>query len=191
MATSVDRPPTLTFRPSTTTKLGTFRKRTARTRPFWIVATVRKRPDGTSTTTSVDGPVTGTSAASIGPGDQRDRAVPAGGAVAGVVKEDDAQLSPVIHGIRDKSAVHVGVPAWFEDEQLPDVVEMVERIAPLLEDGSASQRWDAAADDPKRLPCRVIVDGGHHQLPARDRNAHRLMVAQPGARPTRSIRAPG
>ena len=50
------------------------------------------------------------------PGHQRNRAVTAGGAVARVVEEHHAELGAVILRLRDKAAVHVGVPARLEDE---------------------------------------------------------------------------
>ena len=55
----------MTGKTSISTKLGTLRNRTERTRPAWTLATAIRRPDGASTTTSVDGPLSATIAASI------------------------------------------------------------------------------------------------------------------------------
>src|SRR6266513_3293099 len=93
------------------------------------------------------------------PGHQRDGAVAARRAVAGGVKEDYPELGAPIFRLRHESAVHVRVPAWLEDEKLADVIEVVERVAPLLEDRPAAQRRHAAADDAKGFAGGVIVDG--------------------------------
>ncbi len=67
------------------------------------------------------------------PGDERDRAVPARGRVAGVVEEDDAEVGAVVVRRDDVAAVHVGVAARLEDEQAAHVVEAREGVAPALE----------------------------------------------------------
>ncbi len=92
------------------------------------------------------------------PGDERDRPVPAGGRVARVVEEHDAEVRAPIVRLDDEAAVHVRVPARLEDEQAPDVVEACECIAPLVENRRAPERLDAAGDDPERLAARVVVD---------------------------------
>src|SRR5205807_6667177 len=79
----------------------------------------------------------------------------------------------------DGTAVHVRVAARLEDEELANVVEVVERVAPLLEDGASAQRGDAATDDAKRFSGGVIVDRAHHQAAAGRRFVHRFMLTQP------------
>ena len=68
------------------------------------------------------------------PGDERDRAVAAGGRVAGVVEEDDAEVGAVVLRLGHEAAVHVRMAARLVDEQLPDVVEVLERVPSLVED---------------------------------------------------------
>src|SRR5439155_10738050 len=90
------------------------------------------------------------------PGHQRNRAMTAGGAVARVVEEHHAELGAVILRLRDKAAVHVGVPARLEDESLANVVEMLQREAPLPEDGLSLEARHATADNAERLAGGVI-----------------------------------
>jgi hypothetical protein len=45
------------------------------------------------------------------------------------------------------------------DEQPPDVVEPLARVAALVEDSGAAERLDSAGDDPERLAAGVVVDG--------------------------------
>ncbi len=101
-------------------------------------------------------------------------------AVPRVVEEDHPQLRARVLRVGDETAVHVGVPARLEDQQLPDMVEVFERIAPLLEDGGAAQRWHTAADDPERLAGGMVVDGTDHEVAARRRCAHQLILPEPG-----------
>ena len=68
------------------------------------------------------------------PRDERDRPVAAGGRVARVVEEDDAEVGAVVVRLDDEAAVHVGVPARLVHEQAPHVVEPVVRVAALVED---------------------------------------------------------
>ena len=44
-------------------------------------------------------------------------------------------------------------------EQAADVVDVLGRIAPLVEDPRPRERLDAAGDDPEGLACGVVVDG--------------------------------
>ena len=67
------------------------------------------------------------------------------------MEEHDAEIGARVVRLDDEAAVHVGVPARLVDEQPPNVVEPLERIAPLVEDGGAARRLDAARDDPERL----------------------------------------
>ena len=97
------------------------------------------------------------------------------------MKEDDPELGAPVFRLRHEPAVHVRVTAWLEDQQLPNVIEVVERVAPLLEDGASAQRGNPAADDAKRLAGGVVVHGRHHQAATGRRFAHRLMLTQPAA----------
>ena len=72
--------------------------------------------------------------------------------------------------------------ARFEHEQLADVVLVLQREAPFLQDGLALESRNTAADDPKGLAGGVIVDGAHHQPPAGIRFAHRVILTQRGER---------
>jgi len=92
------------------------------------------------------------------PGDESDRPVPARCRVACVVEEHDAEIGAVVVAGHDVAPVHVGVAAWLVDEQLPDVIEPFERVAPTLEDRRAREGLDAAGDDPEGLAARVVVD---------------------------------
>ncbi len=98
------------------------------------------------------------------PRDQRDRAVAARGRVALVVEEHDAEVRPVVVGRRHERPVHVGVAARLVDQQPADVIEVVHRPAPALEDGPALEVGDAAGHDPERLAGRVVVDGPDRAL---------------------------
>src|SRR5439155_20072650 len=102
-------------------------------------------------------------------------------AVTGVAKEDHPELGAPVFRLRHESAVHVRVPARLEDEELADVIEVVECVAPLLEDRPAAQRRNAAADDAKGFAGGAIVYGTHHQAAASRRFAHRFMLTQPVA----------
>ena len=115
------------------------------------------------------------------PGDQRDGAVAARSAIAGVVEEDNSELGPVVLRLRDKATVHVGVPARFVHEQLADVVQMLQREAPLLQDGLSPESRHAAADDPKWFAGGVIVHGADHQISADHRIVHRVILTQPSS----------
>ena len=84
--------------------------------------------------------------------------MPAGGRVAGVVEEDDAEVGALVLRLGDEAAVHVGVAARLEDEQPPDVVEVLGGVAALVEDRPALERLDAAGDDAERLAAGVVVD---------------------------------
>jgi hypothetical protein len=96
------------------------------------------------------------------PRDERDRAVAAGGRVAGIVEEDDAEVGVLVVRLDDVAAVHVRVPARLEDEQPTDVVEPLERVTPFLQDRAAAERLHSSRDDPERLPAGVVVDGADH-----------------------------
>jgi hypothetical protein len=85
------------------------------------------------------------------PRDERDRPVPARGRVAGVVEEDDAEVGAVVVRLDDEAAVHVRVAARLVDEEPPNVVEPLERVAALVEDRRAARRLDTARHDPERL----------------------------------------
>jgi hypothetical protein len=91
------------------------------------------------------------------------------------MEEDHPKLGALVLRLCDETAIHVRVPAWLEDEQLADLVEVVERVAPLLEDGASAQGRDPTADDAKGFAGGVIVDGAYHQAAA-SRIAHRLML---------------
>ena len=71
------------------------------------------------------------------PRDERDRAVAARGRVARVVEEDDAEVGAIVLRLRHKAAVHVGVAARLVDEQAANVVDVLEGVAPLVEDRAA------------------------------------------------------
>ncbi len=92
------------------------------------------------------------------PRDERDRAVAARGRVARVVEEDDAEVGALVLGLGDEAAVHVGVAARLVDEQAADVVDVLEGVAPLVEDRASGEGVDAAGDDAERLAGRVVVD---------------------------------
>ena len=74
------------------------------------------------------------------------------------MEEDDAEVGALVLGLGDEAAVHVGVAARLVDEQAADVVDVLERVAPLVEDRAAGKRVDAAGDDAERLAGRVVVD---------------------------------
>jgi hypothetical protein len=73
------------------------------------------------------------------------------------VEEDDAEVGAVVVRLGDEAAVHVGVPAGLEDEQLANLVEPLECEAPLVEDRGALEPRHTAGDDAKRLACGVVV----------------------------------
>jgi hypothetical protein len=91
------------------------------------------------------------------PCDERDRAVPAGGRVARVMEEDDAEVGALVVGLGDEAAVHVRMSAGFVDEQLAHVIQPLERKAALVEDRGALERRHTAGDDAKRLAGGVVV----------------------------------
>ena len=103
------------------------------------------------------------------PGRERDRPVPAGGREAGVVEEENAEVAVRARRLGDEAAVHVGVAARLVHEQGAHAVELLLRVAALLEDRRAGDRADAAGDDPERLARGVVVDGRH------EHGAHRRM----------------
>src|ERR1700686_414052 len=113
------------------------------------------------------------------PGYQRDRAVAAGRAVPRVMEEDHPKLGALVFWLGDKTAIHVGVPTWLEDEELADLVEVIERVAPLLEDGPSAQERDTTADDAEGFAGGVVVHRAHQQAAAGRRFAHRFMLTQP------------
>jgi hypothetical protein len=116
------------------------------------------------------------------PGHERDRAVPTGGRIAGVVEEDDPEVCAVVVRRDDEAAVHVGVAAGLEDEEPADVVEPLERVAPPVEDGRAARLVDAARDDPERLASGVVVDRGDRR--------HSGTLTEQVRPPTRKISMP-
>ena len=59
--------------------------------------------------------------------------MPAGGRIAGVVEEDDAEVGARL-GLDEEAAVHVRVAARLVDEQRAHVVEPVGGVASGLED---------------------------------------------------------
>ncbi len=106
------------------------------------------------------------------------------------MEEDHTELGALVLRLRHEPAVHVRVTARLEDEELADLVEVVERVAPLLQDGASAQRGDATADDAKGFAGRVIVDGAHHQAATGRRLAHRFMLTQPEKDPSGARRTP-
>ena len=56
------------------------------------------------------------------------------------MEEDDAEVGAVVVRLDDVAAVHVRVPARLEDEEPADVVEPLERVAPLVEDRRAREQ---------------------------------------------------
>ena len=121
------------------TNAGTLRKRTETHAPSRTRATVSSRPDGTSTTTRVSSSRDQQHPRFERPRDERDRAVPARRRVAGVVEEHDAEIGAVVLRLGDEAAVHVGVAARLVDEQLPQMIEPLGRVAALLEDRVPAQ----------------------------------------------------
>jgi hypothetical protein len=99
-------------------------------------------------------------------GRERDRAVAARGRVAVVVEEEHAELRPVVDGIGDEAAVHIGMAARLVDQELPHAVEVLGRIAPLVEHRLAGNRPDAPGHDPEGLTGRVVVDRCDDHPPA-------------------------
>ena len=117
-------------RPARARTTGTFRKRTASTRPS---SSSRARA-GQAAARHVDGDGDlacarrDRDAAGLDrPGHERDRPVAARRRVALVVEEHDAEVRPVVVRRRDEAAVHVGVAARLVDEQPADIVEVVAR----------------------------------------------------------------
>ena len=102
--------------------------------------------------------------------------------VALVVEEDDAEVGAVVLGVRDEAAVHVGMSARLVDEQLPHVVQMLEREAALLENRAPAERLDAAGDDPERLAARVVVDRLDVQRPLKRGGRFSPNAATPSAK---------
>src|SRR5207342_3059890 len=92
------------------------------------------------------------------PRHERDRAMPTGRRVAGVMEEDDAEVCACVVRLDDEAAVHVRMPARLVDEEAPPVVEPVVRISALVEDRGAAWRLDSLRDDPEGLPRCVVVD---------------------------------
>ena len=120
------------------TNAGTLRNRTETT----VVAHPRERLETSRRHVDDDAglpPADRQDAALERPRDQRDRAVPAGGRVAGVVEEDDAEIRAVVLRLGDEAAVHVGMAARLVDKQLPKVIEPLGRVAALREDRVAAQ----------------------------------------------------
>ena len=74
------------------------------------------------------------------------------------MEEDDAEVGVRVVRLDDEAAVHVRVAARLVDEQPANVVEALERVAPLVEDRRALRQLDATGDDPERLAGRVVVD---------------------------------
>ncbi len=74
------------------------------------------------------------------------------------MEEDDAEVGAFVLGLGHEAAVHVGVAARLVDEQAANVVDVLEGVAPLVEDRAAGQRVDAAGHDAERLAGRVVVD---------------------------------
>ena len=98
-------------------------------------------------------------AALEGPGDERDRPVAAGGRVPGVVEEDRAEMGALVVAGQHEAAVHVGMAAGLEDEQLADAVVIAERRRAPLEHRRPLQQRCASGDDAKRLAGGVVVGG--------------------------------
>ena len=92
------------------------------------------------------------------PGDERDRPVAAGGRVALVVEEDDAEVGAVVVRRHDVAAVHVRMAARLVDDEPAVGVEVVAGEPPPLEDRRARERRHARGQDPERLAARVVVD---------------------------------
>jgi hypothetical protein len=84
--------------------------------------------------------------------------VPAGGRVARVVEEDDAEVGAIVVRLDDEAAVHVRVPARLVHEKASHVVEPFQRVAALVEDRPPAWRLDSAGHDPERLARGVVVD---------------------------------
>jgi hypothetical protein len=99
------------------------------------------------------------------------------------MEEHDAELCASVLRIGDESAIHVGVPARLEDQQLTNVVEVFEGVTTLLHNGGAAQRGHATADDAKRFAGGVVIDGADHQLTAGRGCAHRLILPEPAVPP--------
>ena len=109
-----------------------------------------------------------------GPRHQRDRPVTARGRVALVVEEHDAEIGPVVVRRRDEPAVHVGMTAWFVDDESANIIEVVSGPASPLEDRPTLQLRDAPGHDPERLAGRVVVDGPDRSLEGLSVVAHRV-----------------
>ena len=93
-----------------------------------------------------------------------------GGRVPGVVEEDGAELCAVVVARQDEAAVHVGVPARLEDQQLADPIVIAERRRATLEHRRPLQQRCAARDDAERLAGGVVV--GRLDLHAHEPSRH-------------------
>ena len=63
--------------------------------------------------------------------------------------------------LSQERTVHVGMPAWFKNQALAQVIQALLRPRPLLEHGVAVGRRQAVNDESQRLAGRVRVDGAN------------------------------
>jgi hypothetical protein len=75
------------------------------------------------------------------------------------VHEEDAEVAVGRHRLGGDRAVHVGMAARFEHDRAPQSVQVLARVAPLLEDRPARDRIDPTGDDAERLARSVRIEG--------------------------------
>ena len=88
-------------------------------------------------------------------GGQRDDAVAAHRTPALVVHEQHAEVAVSRHWLGGDRPVHVRMPARLEHDRPADPVEVLARVAALLQHGPSRDLLDAAGDDAERLARRV------------------------------------
>ncbi len=96
---------------------------------------------------------------------ERDDRVAAHRAVALVVKEEDVEVG--VRGAREHGAVHVGVPAGLEHQAGTQMIEVLAKVAPLLQHGAPFQLRQSVRDDSQRLAAGMHVDGRDAQRTCR------------------------
>ena len=75
------------------------------------------------------------------------------------MQEQHAEITVVRHRLRWDRTVHIGVTAWLEEERPTQAIEVLARVAALLEDRRSRDRRQAVEDHSKRLASGVGVDG--------------------------------
>ncbi len=75
------------------------------------------------------------------------------------MEEHHAEGSPLVVGRGDEAPVHVRMAAGLVHQEGPNIVEVLLRPRPSIEDGLPRRGLDAFRDDPVGLSGSVVVGG--------------------------------